>query len=371
VSSPGARPATTTDTILRSLLVSADLGGLAALDTTSDSAVVAVPSASSAAAIAAPSRGRPSGCLASIRPTSASSSCGTPLKSFPSRGTSSNNTFASTAMRWSPRNAGVPVRHSNSTHPSENTSARASTSACPRACSGAMYPGVPTIAPVRVIRVSAACHAIPKSSTFTRSMSPSTRNRFEGFRSRCTTPPACAKESASATRVPSLTVSLTDSAPRLKRSDKSSPSSHSMARNGSPAGPTPCATYRTMAGWRSSESTSISRAKRPLCADFSPSITLTATASPVTRSKARKTSPIPPAPASRSISNRPPISSPSRIAGQYRLDLGTAALMTGLRQRWPVPERARLAGAPPHACLSPLFYEPAGSRKASSRAPWG
>jgi hypothetical protein len=52
------------------------------------------------------------------------------------------------------------------------------------------------------------------------------------------------------------------------------------------------------------------------------------------------------------------VSSPSRIAGQYRLNLGTALLMTGLRQRWRIQERARLAGTPPYVCLLPLAGGP-------------
>ena len=44
-------------------------------------------------------------------------------------------------------------------------SARASTSASPRACSGAMYAGVPMMAPVRVSRASSA-DATPKSTSF-------------------------------------------------------------------------------------------------------------------------------------------------------------------------------------------------------------
>ena len=54
------------------------------------------------------------------------------------RGASSSRILASSAVASSPSNAGRPVRHSNSTQPSENTSARASTSRSPRACSGAM-----------------------------------------------------------------------------------------------------------------------------------------------------------------------------------------------------------------------------------------
>ena len=52
---------------------------------------------------------------------------------------------------------------------------RASTSASPRACSGAMYAGVPMIAPVRVSRASSA-EATPKSTSFavTRPLVPGT-----------------------------------------------------------------------------------------------------------------------------------------------------------------------------------------------------
>ena len=56
------------------------------------------------------------------------------------RGRAARRTIlASTANTLSPQNASRPVRHSNSTQPSENTSALALLE--PRACSGAMMPG--------------------------------------------------------------------------------------------------------------------------------------------------------------------------------------------------------------------------------------
>jgi hypothetical protein len=67
----------------------------------------------------------------------------------------------------SPWKAGVPVRHWNSTQPSANTSVLASIGALLRACSGAMYPGVPIIAPVWVSWVRPLRCAMPKSSTLT------------------------------------------------------------------------------------------------------------------------------------------------------------------------------------------------------------
>ena len=73
----------------------------------------------------------------------------------------------------------------------------------PSACSGAMYCGVPMIECSRVSLVCASrIFEIPKSSTFTISRpSPGRdeRNRFEGLRSRWTTPWACAADSAETT----------------------------------------------------------------------------------------------------------------------------------------------------------------------------
>ena len=91
-------------------------------------------------------------------------------------------------MTPSPWYAGLPVRHSKSSAPSENTSARGFTRPRePCACSGAMYPGVPRTLPVRVRRAppGAAC-ARPKSSTFVASASPPTRKTLLGLMSRWT-----------------------------------------------------------------------------------------------------------------------------------------------------------------------------------------
>ena len=78
--------------------------------------------------------------------------------------TSGGGSFRCAKTTWSslPRSkGGAPVRHSNSTHASEYTSARAST-APPSICSGATYEIVPTKAPVRLAAVE-ACLARPKS----------------------------------------------------------------------------------------------------------------------------------------------------------------------------------------------------------------
>ena len=67
-------------------------------------------------------------------------------------------------MACAPSNGGRPATHSNSTQPSENTSARASVERSARACSGAMYCGVPSTVPVTVADRSEP-RATPKSST--------------------------------------------------------------------------------------------------------------------------------------------------------------------------------------------------------------
>ncbi len=88
--------------------------------------------------------------------------------------------------------------------PSDQMSARVSTSLAERICSGAMYSGEPIRAAVLVSDSSStelpvSAFEMPKSSTFTR-REPSARrarNKLPGFRSRCTTPAACASAKAS------------------------------------------------------------------------------------------------------------------------------------------------------------------------------
>lgn len=94
--------------------------------------------ASSSRSTAPPLVGRSRGCLASMRATRSSTSGGEAGASDDSFGVGSSRILARSAGMLSPTNAGRPARHSKSTHPSAKTSARASTSRCPRACSGAM-----------------------------------------------------------------------------------------------------------------------------------------------------------------------------------------------------------------------------------------
>jgi hypothetical protein len=260
-----------------------------------------VVSSASASRTAPASRGLFSGSRSSIRATSSSSARGASARTDRTRGASSTSSFASTATACAPENAGLPVQHSNKMHPSENTSLRASTFGCPRACSGERNPMLPITAPT-IVSGRLDCvrsRASPKSSTFARAASPPTRNTFPGFKSRCTIPCACATAIAPTMRDASAVHSSIDIAPRSSRCPKSSPSSHSIASH-----PRSCAMYFTIASCSSAASTSASRKNLSSCAR-SPS-TFTATRSPLARSRASHTTPIPPAPASRTSSNRSP-----------------------------------------------------------------
>ncbi len=179
---------------------------------------------------AAPSAGLPAGDFASMRATRSSSAGGTRARIAEARGGSSSSTFASTAITFSPAKAWRPVRHSNATHPSAKTSARASTLGSPRACSGAMYPGVPMAAPVRVRADDRATRATPKSSTFTRSIEPPSRKMLLGLTSRWSTPRAWAAASALATLRVSVIASAMSRRPSSRRVPRSKPSSHSRTR---------------------------------------------------------------------------------------------------------------------------------------------
>ncbi len=110
-------------------------------------------------------------------------------------------------------------------------SARASMARCPRACSGAMYEGVPTTIPVLVTSIEdqAVCTS-PKSMILASSTRPPGRKMLAGLMSRCTRSCACTSTRASATRSPSVTLSCRESPARASRRRTSSPSSHSITR---------------------------------------------------------------------------------------------------------------------------------------------
>jgi hypothetical protein len=88
-------------------------------------------------------------------------------------------------------NTNVPVARKYATQPSAYRSARASIVGLARAISGAMYSGVPSVAP-SMVRCKASAppngFASPKSSTFTKSQVCATWQiiTFDGFRSRWT-----------------------------------------------------------------------------------------------------------------------------------------------------------------------------------------
>jgi hypothetical protein len=143
--------------------------------------------------------------------------------------------------------------------------------------------------PVCVISALAPrIRAMPKSMILIAATSPPERYRLPGLRSRWTKPERCIAPSAPATVRPSSTVSLMVSSRRASRSRSVSPASHSIARNASPAPVVPCATYRTMPGCESSESTRASRANRSAMPIMSAAwSTLSATVPPACPSRAR------------------------------------------------------------------------------------
>jgi hypothetical protein len=148
-----------------------------------------------------------------------------------------------------PGKARVPERSSWSTTPRLNRSDRAS-SGSPRTCSGDMYPGVPSTAPVRVAppvgvtvasisprgpasAAASASLAMPKSRSFTCRSGPT--NTLSGFTSRWMTPRACAAASPRASCAPHSSAVWTGMRPRVIRWRSDSPSSSSVTKYGTPS----------------------------------------------------------------------------------------------------------------------------------------
>src|SRR5438477_865320 len=166
-----------------------------------------------------------------------------------------------------------------------------------------MYSTVPMSVPDWVLSLlsapgtpAAASLARPKSSTF---MYPSRETiTFAGLRSRCAIPASCALASAAAICVPSSRPSVIATRPARSRERNVSPSTSSIAMYAiDPADPT---SYTVMMlGWFKDEAACASRSKR--CSRegsvaTSGGSTLTATCRLNRVSRARYTSPMPPAP---------------------------------------------------------------------------
>jgi len=178
--------------------------------------------------------------------------------------------------------------------------------ASPRACSGAMKCGVPMICPRSVGKSSATAGlTTPKSISLMAVPRPWMRKMLESLRSRWITPRAWTAAIAAAERRTTSTASRIPSGARRWRWPRSSPSSHSIARNRRPSCQVPCPMYWTMLGCRRSARMAISRANLVRsCADAVARSSLTAICCPVSRSTPRKTSPMPPLPTRASIVKR-------------------------------------------------------------------
>ncbi len=208
-----------------------------------------------------------------------------------------------------------PLAISYSTHPRAQRSLRVSGSR-PSSCSGARYCRVPTMAPAAVSGaaivgdsriaspvpllspsrpVNPVAHARPKSISLAPDRVSMT---FPGLRSRCTTPARWARSSASATWTPIRSVSDIGSAPRPSRSPRVSPSISSITRY-SMASSRPTSKSVQMCGWLRLDIVRASASNRARASTFSErsgDSTLTATSRPRRVSRARYTSPMPPAP---------------------------------------------------------------------------
>ena len=184
----------------------------------------------------------------------------------------------------------------------------------PRACSGDMYSGEPSMVPVRVrpaSPVSLACSiftlAMPKSSSLITTLpsSPLARNRLAGLISRCTTPAACALASPTQACATMRSASSPLTTPMRRTSCcTSSPSMNSMAMYGQPV----VASVPVSSTWQmccvaiapAAFASRWKRPTRPASRVTSPvEITFTATRRPVPACIASYTAPIPPAPITR------------------------------------------------------------------------
>ncbi|MCP9944909.1 hypothetical protein LUX12_09185 [Streptomyces somaliensis] len=155
--------------------------------------------------------------------------------------------------------------------------------------------------PASVSVVAPASWAIPKSVRTTRPVASST-STLAGFRSRWSTPIACAARSADSSARPILAASRASTGPRAAiRSASDTPSTNSITMYGTPSSSTTSWT-QTMCGWwtrataRASRSVVSTAASPPLGTPASTWSSFTATGRPSSSSWARHTVPIPPRP---------------------------------------------------------------------------
>ncbi len=210
--------------------------------------------------------------------------------------------------------------------PSDQRSARPSTSRADFICSGAMYSGDPSTVAVWVSDIPSPLSPpsgpvvleMPKSSTFTQ-LDPSAARvsrRFAGLRSRWTMPAPWASAMASQASSTCCTASWTGSAPRaLSTTERSLPSRYSITMKGAPSASSPTSSTRATCSLFSRTEARASRRKRATTSSEAPSTSsLTATLCPMPRCVASATTPIPPRPRMRSTRYFPSRITPSVIA---------------------------------------------------------
>ncbi|KRD00703.1 hypothetical protein ASE41_36380 [Streptomyces sp. Root264] len=153
--------------------------------------------------------------------------------------------------------------------------------------------------PLEVSAVASGARAMPKSM----SRGPSGASRtLPGFTSRCTSPAAWTASRASASRIPRTRTEVTDSGPKTSTvSESDGPGTYDVASHGVSASASASSSGTTQGLWtcRAACASRRNRALKPGSSAYAARTVLTAAIAPP-GARARKTTPMPPAPSRRS-----------------------------------------------------------------------
>ncbi len=180
----------------------------------------------------------------------------------------------------SPWYGACPLAANSRVEPSEKTSLAATALLVSRACSGAMYAGVPTEPWVVVSAMRSAALATPKSMT--RGPSEDTRT-LDGLRSRCTRPASWIDSNASAQPAASQRTAGTGSGPQTRTSRSSDGAgTYAVASQGTSASGSAATTaaVKTPLTRRAAATSCANRARKSASSEYSGLIVLTATSRP-------------------------------------------------------------------------------------------
>ncbi len=180
----------------------------------------------------------------------------------------------------SPRYGGCPVAAYASVEPREKTSLAVLARRVSRACSGAMYAGVPSEPRVVVSCTRSTARATPKSITRGPSWETST---LDGLRSRCTSPAAWMESSASAQPAASQRTAGTGSGPHAVTSRASEGAgTYAVASQGTGASGSAATTaaVKTPLTRPAATTSCANRARKSASSAYSSRIVFTATSRP-------------------------------------------------------------------------------------------